>query len=466
MSSLNSRREFLKRASSLSVTGVAAPWALNLAAIGEAAAQSDPTDYKALVCIFLFGGNDHGNTLVPYDTATHNTYLNLRGGFGGLGLARNDLASTLLAPSKEFSLAEGRQYALAPSLSLLKPMFDANRMAVLLNIGTLIEPTTAAQYAARSVLLPPKLFSHNDQQSVWQASSPEGASTGWGGRMGDLFASGNGKATFTAVSAAGNAVYLSGKSTSQYQVSSSGSVKIGGSDNGDKLYGSADVAAALRSIIGSTPSINNFELEYTRIVKRSIEANLTLTSALSPVAPSLVIPTTPTGLSAQLNIVARMIAARQTLGAKRQVFFVGMGGFDLHDNLLETHPILLTQVADAMAAFDRAMIQMDVSTQVTTFTASDFGRTLASNGDGSDHGWGSYHFVTGGAVKGGRYFGEAPSLGNGSDDDIGQGRMLPAIAVDQLAATLATWMGVSKTDLTTVVPGIVNYSLKNLGIFG
>jgi uncharacterized protein (DUF1501 family) len=184
------------------------------------------------------------------------------------------------------------------------------------------------------------------------------------------------------------------------------------------------------------------------------------------VAPSLVIPTTPTGLSAQLNIVARMIAARQTLGAKRQVFFVGMGGFDLHDNLLETHPILLTQVADAMAAFDRAMIQMDVSTQVTTFTASDFGRTLASNGDGSDHGWGSYHFVTGGAVKGGRYFGEAPSLGNGSDDDIGQGRMLPAIAVDQLAATLATWMGVSKTDLTTVVPGIVNYSLKNLGIFG
>ena len=180
MTSKNSRREFLKRASALSATGVAAPWALNLAAIGEAAAQSAPTDYKALVCVFLYGGNDHGNTLAPYDTSTYNTYASLR---GGLATNRDLLAPTLLVPAS--ALPDGRQYALAPELLPLKPVFDAGRMGVLLNIGPLIQPTTKAQYSARSVPLPPKLFSHNDQQSVWQASNPEGAASGWGGRMGD-----------------------------------------------------------------------------------------------------------------------------------------------------------------------------------------------------------------------------------------------------------------------------------------
>jgi uncharacterized protein (DUF1501 family) len=457
MSSKHSRREFLKRASALSAAGAAAPWAINLASIGEAAAQSAPNDYKALVCVFLFGGNDNGNTLVPYDSATYDSYTTLR---GGLGTDRALLAPTVLVPAT--ALAGGRQYALAPDLSVLMPVFDAGRMAVLLNVGPLVQPTTKTQYNARSVRLPPKLFSHNDQQSVWQASNPEGASSGWGGRMGDLFAAGNAQATFTAVSVAGNAVFLSGKSAVQYQVSSNGSVPINGI--GNTLYGSAAAAAALRSIIGSTPGINNFEREYTRVVARSIDANVNLTGALSG-APALGTVFPGTGLAAQLQMVARMISARSALGARRQVFFVSVGGFDLHDNLLAQHPALLAQVGGAMAAFDAAMVELGVSNQVTAFTASDFGRTLTSNGDGSDHGWGSYHFVTGGALKGRSFVGQVPLLGNGGPDDVGQGRMLPTMAVDQLAATFATWMGVSATNLATVVPGIGNYTVKDLGLF-
>ena len=191
VTSVLSRREFLKRSSAVSIAGAAAPWALNLAAIGEAAAQT-ATDYKALVCVFLYGGNDYGNTIVPYDSTSHATYAQLR---GGLAIARDALTATALSPT--VALPGGLQYALAPNLAELLPVFNAQRLAVVLNTGTLRQPTTKAQYQAKSVPLPPKLFSHNDQQSLWQSSKPEGAVTGWGGRIGDLFASGNGNATFT-----------------------------------------------------------------------------------------------------------------------------------------------------------------------------------------------------------------------------------------------------------------------------
>ena len=196
MTPSSSRREFLKRSSAFSVAGAAAPWALNLAAISEAAAQT-ATDYKALVCVFFYGGNDHGNTLVPYDQSTYDSYATLR---STLATARTSLDATVLAPAAGFELASSRQYALAPQLSALKPVFDAGRLGVLLNIGPLSQITTKDQYNARSVPLPPRLFSHNDQQSIWQASSPEGSVSGWGGRIGDLMASGNGQSVFTAVS--------------------------------------------------------------------------------------------------------------------------------------------------------------------------------------------------------------------------------------------------------------------------
>jgi uncharacterized protein (DUF1501 family) len=400
---------------------------------------------------------------VPYDIPSHNTYTRLRGGAGGLGIDWASLGPTVLVPKKD--RRDGRQYALAPALQALMPAFNAGRMGVLLNVGTLVEPASKVQYEKKSVRLPPKLFSHNDQQSVWQTSNSEGAGSGWGGRMGDLLASGTSNSTFTAVSARGNAVFLSGNSVVQYQVSSEGSVPINGIVS--TLYGSGAAAQALRSLITQAPSNNIFELEHARVVERSIRADVKLQDALRIARPlSTVFP--DGGLAAQLRMVARMISAREQLGVKRQVFFVGVGGFDLHDNLLAQHPVLLAGVGGAMAAFDQQMVELGVSNQVTAFTASDFGRTLTSNGDGSDHGWGGYHFVMGGAVDGKNLFGKSPILGDNGPDDVGQGRMLPTMAVDQLAATLATWMGVSgDSDLKTVVPNIGNYDplTRNVGIF-
>jgi uncharacterized protein (DUF1501 family) len=454
MTSLASRREFLKRAGALSATGVAAPWALNFAAMAEAAAAT-ATDYKALVCVFLYGGNDYANTVVPYDSANHAAYTAQR---PAIATTRSALANTLLNPS--VALAGGRQYALAPELSPLLPLFNSGQLAVMLNLGTLVQPTTKLQYTNNSVPLPPKLFSHNDQQSVWQSSAPEGAITGWGGRMGDLFAAGNGNATFTNISVAGNAVYLAGQTAVQYQVTSSGSVPLAGLKA--PLFGSATCSTALRSLVTS-PGTNLFESEHARVMKRSIEADAQLTTSLGGISPLATPFPSGNSLASQLAMVARMIKARDALGAKRQVFFVSLGGFDTHDGLLDVHPGLLTSVGSALAAFHAATVEMGVASSVTTFTGSDFGRTLNSDGDGSDHGWGSMQFVLGGAVKGQAFYGAPPVVANDGPDDVGRGRLLPNIAVDQLGATLGTWFGVSNTELNMVLPQLSNYSNRNLG---
>ncbi|HZY19094.1 MAG TPA: DUF1501 domain-containing protein [Ramlibacter sp.] len=447
-----SRRAFLRRGAALSIAGAAGPWALSLAAMGEAAAQT-ATDYKALVCVFLYGGNDYANTVVAYDQASHDAYRALR---PSVALDRAALAPTLLNPATP--LPGGRQYALAPGLAPLLPVFDAGRMAVLLNIGTLVTPTTKAQYQARSVPLPPKLFSHNDQQSYWQASSPEGARSGWGGRLGDLFAAGNGTSTFTCISVTGNAVYLAGQSAVQYQVTSNGSVPVNGVKR--PLYGSAACSQALQNLLVA-PRTHLLENEYARVTRRSVEANDQLTSALAGATLTTAFPTG--GLADQLKLVARLIAARSALGAKRQVFFVSIGGFDTHDSLATAHPGLMASVGGALAAFQQATQDLGVSEQVTAFTASDFGRTLLSNNDGSDHGWGSMHFVVGGAVRGRSFVGNAPVLADNGPDDVGQGRLLPALSVDQLAGTLAGWFGVSASDQLTVLPNLDNFSTRNLG---
>ena len=451
-----SRRAFLQRASALSLAGSAAPWAINLAAMGEAAAAGTPADYKALVCVFLYGGNDYGNTLVPYDTPSYNLYQGMR---PTLAYSQAALAPTVLAPT--IALPGARQYALAPELAPLLPLFAANRMGVMLNVGTLIQPTTKTQYTNGSVPLPPKLFSHNDQQSVWQSQAPEGAASGWGGRMGDLFVAGNGNATFTCVNVSGNAVYLSGNTAVQYQVTTTGPVAFAGIAS--PLFGSAACSIALQSLV-TAPRTHLFEAEYTRVAKRSIDAGGVLASALAG-APAITTPF-PAGnaLADQLKFVARMISTAATTNTKRQVFFVSIGGFDTHDGLAAIHPGLLTTVSTALAAFYQATVELGVASQVTTFTASDFGRTLTAD-DGSDHGWGSMHFMLGGAVAGGRYYGTAPVVANGGPDDVGQGRLLPSTGVDQYAATLGKWFGISDTDLLTVLPNLAHYDAgqRNLG---
>ena len=450
-----SRRAFLKRSATLGLAGGAAPFVTNLAAIGEAAAAT-ASDYKALVCVFMYGGNDYANTLPPYDQATYDLYNAQR---ANLAHGRADLTATVLTPSA--ALPGGRQYALAPTMASLLPVWAAGKLAAVLNVGTLVRPTTKAQYQNGSVALPPKLFSHNDQQSYWQASSPEGATSGWGGRLGDLLQSGNGTSSLTCITVAGNAIYLTGKAAVQYAMGTGGPVALSASSS---LYGSATASSALKSMMTGGGTASTFVNEHAKVSKRSLDLYAQVNSALGG-APAGNFTLFPTGnsLADQMKMVARMIAVSQELGAKRQVFFVSLGGFDLHDALVAKHGGLVGQVSDAMAAFYNTTAALGVADKVTAFTASDFGRTLTSNDDGSDHGWGSHHFVVGGAVKGGQFYGTAPLIGNNTADDVGQGRLLPTTSVDQYGATLASWFGVSASDLPTVLPNVGNYGSANLG---
>ncbi len=449
-----SRREFLKRASALSFAGTATPFALNLASIGSASAQV-AGGYRAVVCLFLFGGNDHTNTIIPYDQTEYNEYFNSR---PDIALMRNDLAGTATAP---VASQGGRSFAFHPSLTSLKGLYDSGNLAVVANVGPLIEPTTKTQYQNRSVPLPPKLFSHNDQQSVWQANTAvgEGARLGWGGRMGDMLASQNGLPIFTAVSAAGNTVFLSGENVLQYQMSTSGAINIRGISG--SLFGSSSASSLYQQLITRNSS-HLFEDELGNVISRSIDSNALLSSSLPP-ASQFITPV-PSGnrLASQLNIVARMIFARGSLGTSRQVFFVSQGGFDNHDFLLDRHGGLMQTLDEAIGAFYGWLGEMSMENNVTLFTASDFGRTLTSNGDGSDHGWGAHHFVVGGAVQGGDIYGTFPQVAFGTPEDVRQGNLLPSTSVDQYAATFARWLGVTDTNVPDVIPNIVNFSPRYL----
>ena len=449
------RRRFVKTA----LGSALAPWALSLNSIAQAATAT-ADEYKALVCVFLYGGNDYANTLIPYDTDNYARYQSLR---PGMAYSYASLQATALKPVKPAADASGvaRQYALAPELAPLLPLFDAGQMAVLLNVGTLIQPTTKSQYLAKSVPLPPKLFSHNDQQSEWQSSGPEGTTTGWGGRSEDQFQSANANPIFSCVNVYGNAVFLSGDTSVQYQVASSGAVPLNAMNS---LFGSTTAAVALKTLI-TAPSPQLFEADYALTMEQALTAERSLTNALAS-APSLktVFPTGNT-LADQLKMVARMTSVAKTLGLKRQVFFVALGGFDTHDGLSTTHPKLLTQVAEAMSAFYNSTVELGLASNITSFTASDFGRTLTVNNDGSDHGWGSMHFVLGGAVKGQQFYGISPAVANDGPDDVGQGRLLPTTSVDQYAATLGSWFGCSDSQLLNVLPYLANFSpaVRNLG---
>ncbi len=461
---LHTRRAFLRRSTQLGLAGTALPFALNLAAMGEAAAFT-ATDYKALVCVFLYGGNDYANTVVTYDDDSYNKYATIRGGSGqaggGIAIPKADLAATLLNPA--VPLAAGRQYAMHPAMTGMANLFNTGKAAVQLNVGPLIVPLTRTQYNGSNRTLypiPPKLFSHNDQQSVWQSSSPEGSTVGWGGNLGDLALSSNTNSLFTCISVTGNAVFLSGDSALSYQVSTGGAIAINGVKN--SVYGSTAVRTALTSLIQQT-SPQVLENEYNRVTTRAVTAESQITSGLAGVTLATAFPSN-NSLADQLKMVARLIGARSTLGSKRQVFMVSLGGFDLHDNLISQQPTLMKRVSEAMTAFYDATVELGVADKVTAFTASDFGRTLNSNGDGSDHGWGSHHFMVGGAVKGNAFYGKAPPVSNtNSTTDandqwhVGQGRLLPSTSVDQYAGTLAKWFGVANSELAGVLPNLSHF---------
>ncbi|GAA4052229.1 DUF1501 domain-containing protein [Parerythrobacter jejuensis] len=460
-----SRRAFMRRTSQLAVAGAASSYALGLAGMGEAAAFSASGGYKALVCIFLYGGNDYGNTLIPYDLANYNRYQEIRGGgAGGAGIAlpRSSLAGSVLNQPADQVLTDDIRYSLAPTMPRLKSRFDEGRMAPLLNVGPLVVPLTKAQYQSNNTTSfprPAKLFSHNDQQSTWQSSQPEGSRTGWGGRMGDLAQSSNRNAMFTAINATGNAVFLSGDNALPYQVSRGGAVQVRGLEN--RVYRSSAASAALDGLL-RTHNGHVLEADYAQTMARSIQYGGFVNDALENSALQTDFGD-GNGLADQLSVVARLIAARGDLGVTRQVFMVSMGGFDNHDGLIGRHEGLLSQLDFAMDAFFRATIELGIADRVTTFTASDFGRTLASNGDGSDHGWGGHHFMIGGAVNGGRFYGTAPQVSVDSDDQVGRGRLLPTTSVDEYSATLAKWFGVSESEMPGISPNIGRFAQPDLG---
>jgi uncharacterized protein (DUF1501 family) len=448
----NTRREFLKRTAAMSALGIAGPTALNMSAISRVA-SANATDYKALVCVFLYGANDHYNTFVPYDADNYAIYSGFR---STVATDLSMLGSTVLFPARE--LPDSKQYAFAPQLPDMHNLWQQQNLGVLLNVGPLAQPTTKLEYTSGNAVLPPKIFSHIDQQSIWQSLSPEGSNIGWGGQMADLFISENTNDIFTSISVFGDAVFLSGEASVQYNLTPDGSIQI--APISGSVYGSAAVGASIRQLITAGHS-HLIKRAHTDITRRSIAANEILTSALSTVG-EISTPFQSGSLSAQLRMVAQMIAARDALGLKRQVFFVGLGGFDTHNNLNNDHPPLLTEINSAMSAFYSATEELGVSDQVTTFTASDFGRTLSNNNDGTDHGWGSHHMIMGGAVNGGDYYGIAPELGNNGPDDVGQGRLLPTTSVEQMAARLGRWFGCSESELRDIFPSLPLFDDTNL----
>ena len=448
------RRDFLRQATRLSALA-GTPFALNLLAAGAASAQT-AGDHKALVCIFLAGGNDQSNTVVPRSGGGYNSYQQ---GRPSLALP----AANLLAINP--TGYSGDPLGLHPSLAAIQPLFNQQRVALMANVGTLAVPITRAQWnsARPTVPVPTQLFSHSDQQGAWQTGLPDRSSqTGWQGRMGDLLASSYnpGSGVSIAMSVAGNNLMQAGNSTIQYQLTTDGAVRV---DALSGLYGSSAGGTAARQLMTNARA-QLLENELVTISRRAIDSEAVVRGALSGATAGATFP--QTGLGRQLQMVARMIAARSALGQRRQMFFVQHGGYDFHDNLLSDQGDKLRELGEAMAAFYQATAALGVANQVTTFTASDFGRALQHNGRGSDHGWGGHHFVMGGAVQGNRVYGQFPTVALNGPEDSGRGALIPTTSVDEYAATLSRWFGVSLSNLPLVLPNIGRFASRDLGFMG
>lgn len=461
------RRDFLRKSICTALGGVGLYSALGNLKLVEAAVRGyGPkafNDYKALVCVFMHGGNDALNMVVPRSGTQYNQYAEAR---ATLALPQDALLP--LDHLADGPPSDGGNYGLQSAIgdgdpvgtSGLQALFNSGRAAVVANVGTLIAPVTKAQYHARSVPLPPQLFSHNDQQNYWQTSrSDDSRNLGWGGRIADLLLDANPGATIPMVVALNSESGLGRAAlTNQYVLGT----------NGPREYGhlwNAERRAAALALMQQGTQMHALERGFASAFNRSVDNAAALTEALEG-APALGTVFPDTHLAQQLRMVAQLISVRTSLSLKRQIFFVSIGGFDHHDDLLGDQPRLLAEVAQALAAFHDATVELGVANSVAAFTASDFGRTLSSNGDGSDHGWGAHHFAVGGAVRGGRFYGTMPQLVNDGPDDVGWGQIIPTTSVDQYAATLARWFGVGNPELDLIFPNLGNFGTRDLGFMG
>ncbi len=422
------------------------------AATARATAAALPPDYKALVCLFLRGGNDATNLIVPADAASHAVYAKAR--------AELAVPQAALRPIAPRTFRDGRTYGLHPSVPELGQLFADGKLAVLANVGTLVQPTTLGDYRAGRAL-PPQLFSHYDQETQWQSSVPDKPfTTGWGGRLADLLDALNGNHQISmSISLNGVNSFQLGRQVTGYAVSPRGVTMLRNAPPAGVAPGAlyttqkAILAGGSANLLGGT---------FAAATLSALGDSEVLGAALAGAATlSTRFPGTETG--SRLAMIAKLISLAPALGLKRQIFFVQLGGFDLHNAQLAGHGPLLAETSAAMKAFYEATVELGVANQVTTFTASDFGRTYVPNAGGTDHGWGNHQLVMGGAVKGGDIYGKMPSLVVGADDDTGRGRWIPSTSVDEYNATLATWFGVSAGNLATVLPNIGRFARPDLG---
>jgi uncharacterized protein (DUF1501 family) len=480
------RRQFIRRAACAAVGTVAMTSAIrDLRFMNAAMAQTSINDYKALICIFLQGGNDSNNLILPTLPSEYNSYSAIRTPV----LA---IPQSAILPVTSLD-GDGQTFGLHPSCPELQTLFGEGKLAFLFNTGTLVQPLTRAAYISGSVARPPQLFSHADQQTQWQTSIPDQPPlTGWGGRCGDLLNSVQPDAPISMmVTLAGANTFEVGNIVSQYSVSTSGAISL--QLPGGRGGSSTNRLPALLNVLGA-PYSNLQSQAYASVAEQTIHTSSLLNNAIQSTAgsywttpfPTKITP--PSGgpafnssLSPQLQMIARLIAAGSTplsaggFGMKRQIFFCQVGGYDLHTDqtnysvnnpnnvLVGAHANLLAELSQSMNAFQRAMEQLGLSRNVTSFTASDFGRTFPSNGNGSDHGWGSHHLILGGAVNGQRTYGNFPTLTVNGPDDTSTGRWIPSTAIDQYFATLASWFGVDTGSLPTLFPNLGRFASPNLG---
>ncbi len=477
------RRSFLRDTTRATLgTWAAASTIRDLRLINSAVALEPITGYKALVCLFLAGGNDANNWIVPTDATTYAQYTDIRDNLA--------IPSASLLPlhnvgtsGAQYTDAAGHTYGFHPSCPQLRTLFGEDKLAVLFNVGTLVRPTTRAQYTGSNTKFyqPPQLFSHSDQVTQWQTSIPDQPpTTGWGGRVADLInatANPSGQISMS-VSLNGANTFEAGNLISQYHVSTSGAVTMS-SVAGSRLKTIQDILAVADTNLQRTAyaSVTNNAIETGELLNAKIAA----TAMASDNPPGTWVWTTPfptSSLGSQLKMIARIIQARgpTAFDMLRQVFYCSAGGYDTHTsqvlvngvnnpvNPAGAHYGLLKDVNDCVFAFQRAMVQLGVDNQVTLFTASDFSRTLPTNSQGSDHGWGSHHIIVGAAVAGGQTYGKLPTFAINGPDDTGLGRWIPTLAVDQYSATLAKWYGVSSgSEMQAIFPNLTRFSTPDLG---
>lgn len=466
------RRRFLQAAAATGVSGLTLN-TLGSFLPGFQAHAADTTGYKALVCVFLFGGMDCHDTVLPYDQTSYDDYVDARSDLVasyGSNSSRSRDRLLQLNPDNASDF-NGRQFALPEELAGIHSLFEAGNAAIVGNVGPLVTPANRTQWIDRSVPFPKRLFSHNDQQSTWQTFSPEGANIGWAGRFLDASNASSANATpaFSAITTSGNSVFLNGENTSPYPITRQGGAEFSileavegerHTPEGEVLY------QAVRSHLQSA-NLNSSHLymqDYADAASQALENSEVYNEAFQN-APSLFTSFPTHNLGRQLQSVAQSISLRNTLGMKRQVFFVTLGGFDTHDRQAQRLPPRQAQIDSAVTAFFNEMQALGVGSDVTLFTASDFGRTLAANGDGTDHGWGGHHFVVGEGVSGRNIYGSIPPSTFDHEYDAKHGRLIPTVSLEQFAEPLGRWFGLNNQEIAQALPNLSGFTENSPSLF-